>query len=536
MTTITNPILKGFRPDPSIIRVDNDYYIATSTFEWFPGIMLHHSKDLKNWRIVGHVLNTKEHLDMRGMDNSEGVYAPTLSYADGKFWCCFANVHSCRGGTWMSTPAYVVSAEQITGPWSKPISIGNYGFDPSLFHDDDGKKYMVNMVWDGRKNQDFFGGIIAQEFDADAGQLVGQPKIIFEGTELGSTEGPQILKKDGWYYLITAEGGTAYEHAVTVCRSKSVWGPYQVHPENPLLSSSHQQQAELQRAGHGFLVETQHGEWFLSHLCGRPIFNPEHSEHQLKQTHGRCILGRETALQNIEWRDDWPWVVGGRIPQLEIKAPQLPSHPWPKSASRDNFEQTTLDAKYQSLTEPFDESWISLSQRSGYLRLIGRDYLYSRYHQSLLAQRITHFNCSAETAVEFAAQSPRQMAGLVAYYARNGHYFLKKSANDQGQAVLQVVGHINNEYLEFCEEQVIGDPHEVYMRLELSTHWYQFSYSLDGENWLEIGPRLNSTLLSDEGSGDIFRFTGSLVGLYACDLTGKQLAADFRYFECHNFS
>ncbi|GAL18916.1 beta-xylosidase [Vibrio maritimus] len=137
--TIQNPVLKGFNPDPSIVRVGDDYYIATSTFEWFPGIQIHHSKDLVNWRLVSHVLTRTSQLDMTGMDNSEGVYAPALTYADGKFWVCFSNVHSCRGGNWMATPSFVVTADNIEGPWSEPTPIGNYGFDPSLFHDDDAK-------------------------------------------------------------------------------------------------------------------------------------------------------------------------------------------------------------------------------------------------------------------------------------------------------------------------------------------------------------------------------------------------------------
>ena len=219
---ILNPILKGFNPDPSIIRVEDDYYIATSTFEWFPGIQIHHSKDLVNWRLISHALTRTSQLDMKGMDNSEGVYAPALTYSDNKFWLCFSNVHACRGGNWMATPSFVITADNVEGPWSDPVSIGNYGFDPSLFHDDNGKKYMLNMIWDGRSNRNFFGGIVLQEFDPIVGKLVGNAHNIFEGTVLGCTEGPQMLKKDGYYYLITAEGGTAQNHAVTVCRSKSI--------------------------------------------------------------------------------------------------------------------------------------------------------------------------------------------------------------------------------------------------------------------------------------------------------------------------
>lgn len=529
-TMIQNPILRGFRPDPSIVRVGDDYYIATSTFEWFPGILIHHSKDMVNWRIVGHVLNTREHLNMYGMDNSEGIYAPALSYADGKFYCTFSNVHSCRGGAWMSTPSFVVSAESIEGPWSLPVSIGDYGFDPSMFHDDDGKKYMVNMIWDGRAKTNFFNGIVVQEFSEAEGKLVGEPKVVFKGTERGGTEGPQILKKDGYYYLITAEGGTGWDHTVTVCRSENVFGPYELHPDKHILSSRFQEGAPLQRAGHGFLVETQNGEWFLSHLCGRPLLDPTQNYHMGTYGHGRCILGRESAIQNVEWRDGWPYVVGGIVPQLMVQAPELPAHPWPQEEVRDHFDGDKLAPKYQTLRDPVEESWCSLSARPGHLRLVGRDYLYSRYNQSMIAQRLTAHNCIAETSVEFDPASPRQMAGITAYYSRSGHYFLKTTANDEGKQVVQLVGYLDDVYREFSEEIEV-ERGKVFMRIELKKHWYIFSYSTDGVTWHQIGPDMNSTPLSDEGSNDIFRFTGSMLALFACDLTGQALAADFDYFE-----
>ena len=528
--SIQNPVLKGFNPDPSIIRVGDDYYIATSTFEWFPGIQIHHSKDLVNWRLIGRALTRTSQLDMKGMDNSEGVYAPALTFADGKFWLCFSNVHSCRGGNWMATPSFVVTADNIEGPWSDPMPIGSYGFDPSLFHDDDGKKYMLNMVWDGRQDSNFFNGIVLQEFDAEKGKLVGKAKTIFHGTELGCTEGPQILKKDGYYYLITAEGGTEVNHAVTVCRSRNVWGPYEVHPDNPILTSRFQEQAELQRAGHGFLVETQNGEWYLSHLCGRQVKNPEGYQFGPKYGNGFSILGRETAIQKAEWRDGWPYVVTGKTPLLEVPAPELPPCLWPEQNHLDNFESESFNIHYQSLREPFDESWVSLTERPGFLRLKGRHYLYSRYEQSMVARRFQSHYASVETAVEFTPETPLQMAGLCAYYARNGHYFLKLSADDEGNKVLKIASNINDNYGEIGEEVPVGDASKVYMRLALDKQWYQFSYSLDGEQWHDIGPRLNSTYLSDEGGPDIFRFTGSFAALFAADVSGQQCPADFDYF------
>ena len=524
---ITNPILRGFNPDPSIVRVADDYYIATSTFEWFPGIQLHHSKDLRHWRLIGHALTRTAQLDMKGMDNSEGVYAPALTYSDGKYWLCFSNVNSCRGATWMATPCYLVTADSPQGPWSDPVAIGSYGFDPSLFHDDNGRKYMLNMLWDGRLGKNFFAGIVLQEFDAQQGKLLGKAQTIFTGTELGCSEGPQILKKEGYYYLVTAEGGTGIDHAVTVCRSKSIGGPYEVHPDNPILTSRGQEDAPLQRAGHGFFVATQNGEWYLSHLCSRQISNPEDD-----LTAGKySILGRETALQQIHWENNWPYVSTGKTPALTVKAPALAPCPWPVLPPRDQFDCDKLRSAYQTLREPFDQSWISLSERRGFLRIKGRQYLSSRYQQSMLARRFDSHYAQVETAMEFAPESPLQMAGLCAYYARNGHYFLKMSGRDQGEHILQLVGNINGEYAEYGNEVNIAGHSKVYLRLTLSCQWYRFSYSLDGANWQTIGPKLNSTYLSDEGGPDIFRFTGSAAALFVCDISGQAAAADFAYFE-----
>ncbi len=176
------------------------------------------------------------------------------------------------------------------------------------------------MVWDGRANNNFFAGIVLQEYDPINEKLVGSPVNIFKGTELGCTEGPQLLKKDGYYYLITAEGGTAQDHAVSICRSKNITGPYEIHPDNPILTSRFQEHAELSRAGHGFFVETQNGEWYLSHLCGRRIPNPEGYQFIPKYNNGFSILGRETALQKVHWENDWPYVTTGKTPVVTFPA------------------------------------------------------------------------------------------------------------------------------------------------------------------------------------------------------------------------
>src|SRR6218665_2461682 len=195
---IRNPILPGFNPDPSIVRVGRDYYIATSTFEWYPGVQIHHSTNLIDWKLIARPLNRMSQLDLVGVPDSGGVWAPCLSYADGTFYLVFTNVKSFDG-VWKDTPNFLVTANEITGDWSDPIYLSSYGFDGSLFHEGDHSWY-TSMLVDHRKGK-FFGGIVLQSFDRERHCLTGDPVRIFDGTMLGYTEGPHLYKKDGYYYL-----------------------------------------------------------------------------------------------------------------------------------------------------------------------------------------------------------------------------------------------------------------------------------------------------------------------------------------------
>ncbi|WP_111978533.1 glycoside hydrolase family 43 protein [Algibacillus agarilyticus] len=531
MTMIINPILPGFNPDPSICRVGDDYYIATSTFEWFPGVQIHHSRDLVNWRLLDRVLTTRQQLDLRGAENSSGCWAPALTYSDGLFWLAFANTKACRGGSWMSTPCWVVTAETIEGPWSDPISIGAIGFDPSIFHDDDGKKYILNLQWDGRLNRNYFGGIVIQEFDPVLKEPVGDIKPIFNGTEYGGTEGPQMLKKDGYYYLVTAEGGTGFSHAVTVCRSKNIMGPYEVHPTNPIITSRYKGDAPLQRTGHGFFVETQTGEWYMTHLCGRPVLDPEGYNHGETWGRGFSILGRETAIQKVLWHDDWPYLANGTTTgDIEVEAPDLVPHPWPIDILCDDFANDNVNKHFQTLRDPIAEHWCSLKARPGFLRLRGQHYLYSNFEQSMLARRVQAMSFCAETELEFEPNMIQEMAGLIVYYDKGNHYFLNVTINDKEEKILQIVQYTNNVYAESAEKVLLPRNEAVKLKVELKDVYYQFSWSINDNTWHAIGPKLNAVCLSDEFGGDIFRFTGSFVGLFAADITGRMKEADFAYF------
>ena len=188
---LQNPILKGFNPDPSILRVGEDFFIATSTFEWFPGVQIHHSKDLVNWRLLTRPLTRKSQLDMRGNGNSAGIWAPCLTHDGEKFHLIYTDVkHWSTTGSFKDTHNYLVTAEHIEGPWSEPIYLNSSGFDPSLFHDDDGRKWLLNMLWDHRPGHHPFAGIVLQEYDPVKQKLVGPIKNIFTGTSLKVTEGP----------------------------------------------------------------------------------------------------------------------------------------------------------------------------------------------------------------------------------------------------------------------------------------------------------------------------------------------------------
>src|ERR1039457_2541956 len=233
-TAVQNPILRGFNPDPSIVRVGDDYYFATSTFEWFPGVQIHHSRDLVHWRLLTRPLNRPSQLNMLGDPDSCGVWAPCLTYADGLFWLIYTDVKrygrttvgGASGASLRDFHNYLVTCPTIDGEWSDPVYVNSSGFDPSLFHDDDGRKYFLNMLWDHRPGKNHFAGIVLQEYSVKERKLIGERQMIFKGTPLGLTEGPHLYKRNGWYYLLTAEGGTGWGHAVTLARSRKITGPY----------------------------------------------------------------------------------------------------------------------------------------------------------------------------------------------------------------------------------------------------------------------------------------------------------------------
>jgi len=515
---IKNPILPGFNPDPSIVRVGDDYYIATSTFEWFPGVQIHHSRDLKNWHLAARPLDRVSQLDMIGNPDSGGIWAPCLSYSDGLFYLIYTDVKNWDASEYKVAHNYLVTAESVEGPWSEPIYLDSTGFDASLFHDDDGRKWYVSMIWDHRKKNHSFQGTLLQEYSVTEKKLVGPRKNIFKGSPRQLTEGPHLYKINGYYYLLVAEGGTWYTHAATMARSRNIDGPYEIDPIGSYITADGVEDAPLQKTGHASIVETQKGDWYTVHLCGRPLRDK------------RCILGRETAIQKCVWSEDgWLRLAhGGVVSALETEGPDLPEQTWESQAAKDDFNEPKLQMAFQSLRRPVSDEWLSLSARPGWLRLMGEEPTISTFRQSLIARRVEHFNFVAETCVDFDPESFQHMAGLICYYNTRKHYYLYISHDEDTGRCLNILRSVADEHGEILKEDIrLPATGLVYLRAEMHREALQFSYSLDKECWTPVGPELDATILSDDF--DKLSFTGAFVGLCCQDLTGQRRHADFDY-------
>ena len=526
--TLRNPILRGFNPDPSIVRVGEDYYVATSTFEWYPGVQIHRSRDLIDWTFVGRPLSRASQLDMRGNPDSCGVWAPDLTHADGRFHMIYSavkrygqtTVDGARGASLRDFHNYWVSSEHIDGPWSDPVYLNSSGFDPALFHDDDGRSWLLNMLWDHRPGRSRFAGIVVQQMDLRSGALLGERRLIFEGTALGFTEGPHLYKRDGWYHLIVAEGGTERNHAVVMARSRSLFGPYDAHPDGPVLTAMGKPDAPLQRTGHGDLVETPAGETWMAYLCGRPL---PHSD--------RCVLGRETAIQPMRWGEDgWLRTVAGDATPLSNMPGAAAETP---VVEHSDFGDGTLPPAFQWLRTPYPEQLFSLTAAPGYLRLYGRETIGSHFTQSLVARRQQAFRYHAETRVEFDPQHFQQAAGLVCYYNSTKFHYLHVTTDDAGARQIQVLSAVPTETGSslLSAPMPIG-PGAIALRVEVNHEALRFGYRIaDAADWSWLPGTFDASILSDEATlPGLPNFTGTFVGMACQDMSGAGRPADFAYF------
>ncbi len=530
---IRNPILPGFNPDPSICRVGDDYYIATSTFEWYPGVQIHHSRDLVNWTLVRRPLERASQLNMLGNPDSGGVWAPCLSYADGLFWLVYTDVKRLEGA-FKDAHNYIVTSPTIEGDWSDPVYINSSGFDPSLFHDDDGRKWFMNMQWNHRAEarrpvgHKAFDGILLQEYDPVAQKLIGPVTNIYDGTPQGLVEAPHIFKRNGWYYLTTAEGGTGYDHCVTMARSREVDGHYETHPNRHLMTAKDDPQAPLQRQGHGQYVETPDGAVYHTHLCGRPL-----------APNRRCTLGRESGLQKCVWHeDDWLYLENGTLlGDLDVPAPAgATKEPEPEEVATD-FESPDLPIEFQWLRTPYKDRIFSLDDRPGYLRIFGRESIGSWFEQGLVGRRQEHHRFRAETVVELEPQTYQQMAGLTHYYNRFKFHALGLSLDEDMGLTLSILscpGNYPSGNLDYPVGMGIKvEQNRIALAMEVMDNDLQFYWKQDeASEWQAIGPVLDASIVSDEGGAmnEHGSFTGAFATMFAFDTSGRGKPADFDRF------
>lgn len=517
MRTIANPVLKGFYPDPSILRVGREYYIATSTFEWFPGVTLLHSRDLQHWETLQSPLGEESGFDLRGIDTACGIWAPNLTYSDGVFYLLYTIVYTDRH-RYKDTHNFLITANTIEGPWSKPVFLNCSGFDPSLFHDDDGRKWMVNMTVDQRPSKKRFSGIVLQEYDAKLKKLVGNVYPVFSGTERGTTEGPNLYKHGGYYYLLCAEGGTEFGHCCTLARSREITGKYEVCPENPVLTSDESKECPFQRAGHGSLVETAEHNWLMAHLCSRPVER-------------FSILGRETAIENVEWTaDGWLRLSGlGKLPKTAFLCGASEDKLSPPAKVRENFDAPVIPKEFLTLRQSPASCGITAEERKGFLRIYGGNSLSSKFHVGLLAHRLQSLSCTCTTAVEFYPQTFQQTAGLVCFYNGDNYDYLNISGDETAGRCISVVS-MNNRELQESERVPLPETAAISLRARIQGRSLYFSYALQDGVFKDVGEEYDMAVLSDEhveGNG----FTGAMVGMACEDLQAKNCCADFGWFQ-----
>lgn len=534
---IHNPILPGFHADPCICRKGEDFYLAVSSFEWFPGVPVYHSKDLKHWELYANALTDADALGLKNLPSAKGVWAPCLTYCEdeGLFYLVYGIMRSMNA-RYFDVDNYLVTAPDPKGPWSEPIYLHSSGFDMSLLHDADGRKYLVALEWETRDGYDKPGPICCVEYNPNEKRIVGQPKRIYRGaTDRGCLEAPHLYRRGEWYYLMCAEGGTGYYHAVTVARARSVFGPYEADPHGVVLTANTTErnaradvdhlktecfnpESPLQKAGHGSYLELPNGESWLVHLCARP-FVPEM----------RCTLGRETAIQRMIWTPDG-WLRkanGSALPEIEVQESALPSCPFPGLPERDDF--STLRPDWYALR--IDPSAFAKLSGKGIV-LCGAESLCSLNRVSLLAKKLTSVCVEVETELTFSPECYQQTAGLVLYYDNMNYRYLYQTRNERIGTALELRSLENGKKQEF-PEAIVSIPKDMPLRLRLTVRGRrtQFSAYLD-ETWHPIGPAFDTSKLSDEYS-DYGEFTGTFVGIACEDRMFRTKPATFASFTYH---
>jgi xylan 1,4-beta-xylosidase len=496
--TFQNPILSGCYPDPSLCGVGSDYYIVNSTFEYFPGVPIFHSKDLVNWRQIGHVLTTPSQLPLERCRASGGIYAPTNRHHDGTFYMVTTNTSGMGN--------FYVTATDPAGPWSEPVRLDREGIDPSLFFDDDGKAYYTRHVGGGD------GYVGTQEFDPKSGKLVGEMKNIWGGTGGVWAEGPHLYKIDGKYYLMIAEGGTSFNHKVTIARSDSPWGPFESCPNNPILTHAGEPERPIQALGHADLVETTKGWWAIC-LGIRPQGGPFHH------------IGRETFLAPVAWNDGWPMMGIDRRLEPEMAAPALEPHPWPAEPEREDFTADKLAFAWNFLRNPRAADW-SLTERPGFLRLNGSAVTLSQADSpAFVGRRQTGLGCRADVRLEFDPQRDGDEAGLV-LRGNDRHHVDVAVGRREGKRVVYLRKVVNGNAADPADYHAVAEG-PLTLSVEAKPLEYRLFCEDSSGKTFELGVVPTKDLSTERVGG----FTGVYFGMYATGNGDKSTTpADFDWF------
>ncbi len=489
--TFRNPIIPGFFSDPSVCRVGEDYYLVNSTFEYFPGVPVFHSKDLVNWEQIGYCIDRPSQLP-EGLN----IFATTIRHHQGTFYMITTNVGA--GGN------FYVTATNPAGPWSDPIFIEAKGIDPDLFFDDDGRTYVISSPFE------------LYEIDLKTGKTLSEIRKVWNGVGGRYAEGPHIYKKDGFYFLMAAEGGTEEAHSQTIARSKDIWGPYMNNPANPILThvNAAGQGNPIQGVGHADIVDALDGSWWMVFHGYRTVADGVHH-----------ILGRETCLAPVTWpKNGWPVVNGNGTVTVDMTCPTLPLKPFPATPARTEFDEDKPSLEWNYLRYPVTSNY-SLTARQGYLRLIGSEQtIEDRKSPTFIGRRIQHVYFTATTQMEFNPTKANEQAGLS--LLNNGSHFDLLVRQSKGKRVLVsrlMFGSVIHE-----SREVVLKPGPVKLAIACERSRFILSYAQGNEPFKEI-EKVDSKFLSSETVGG---FTGVYVGLYATG-NGKHsnASADFDWFE-----
>lgn len=498
-TGYKNPVIPGFHPDPSVVNVGDDFYLVNSSFNYFPGVPIYHSKDLVNWKQIGHVLDRESQLDLTGANEWGGIYAPTIRYNDGVFYMITTNVTG-KGN-------FLVHTTDPAKGWSEPVWLKQGGIDPSLYFED-GKCYMVS-------NPDV--GIWLCEIDPITGKQLTESRRIWDGTGGRHPEAPHIYKKDGWYYLLIAEGGTELGHSVTIARSRTIDGPYTPNPANPILChfNKEAQSNPIQGTGHADIVQAPDGSWWLVCLA----FRQQNGAHHL--------LGRETYLAPVRWDENaWPVVNGNGTISLDMNVPTLPLHPIKPIPARDEFTSENPSHEWVWIRNPEMNNY---EHGNGRLTIKGTPVTLDSYQESpsALLRRQEHISFRAATDVMLANASKGAEAGISVYANGNSHYDLFVTRTADGKDAIELRYRLNE--LNHIEKIIPLDSSgkQVVLSIEGSPSRYTFSYSTDGGKKFTPISSMNTRYLSTECAGG---FTGTFIALYTTAPDGKATGV-FDYFD-----